>query len=159
MSRAGEGTVRFVQCLLLLALVTACRASDSRSTGSWDSAMRGELLRRYVEDQAVRERLVATMRDGAPPDPAMIAEMARTDSTNTAWLQDAIARRGWPDRSAIGDSGATAAFLLVQHADRDTAFQARMLPALTAAYKRGEMATEPNDAARGEHMLTLAEPQ
>jgi hypothetical protein len=122
--------------------------------------MQAELLRRYTEDQAIRDRLVVGLRDGAAPDPAVIASMVAVDSANTAWLQGAVERLGWPDRATIGDSGATAAFILVQHADQDTAFQARMLLALTAAYRRGEvdaqsvaLLTDRVATARGEEQV------
>jgi hypothetical protein len=38
----------------------------------------------------------------------------------------------------VGSDGANAAFLLVQHADRDTAFQASVLPLLERAYAAGD---------------------
>jgi len=78
------------------------------------------------------------MRTGTAPDTALFLELKAIDSSNALWLQDAVARHGWPDRDAVGDSGARAAFLLVQHADHDTAFQAAMLPALDAAFRRGQ---------------------
>ena len=49
-----------------------------------------------------------------------------------------VARRGWRGRSIAGLDGADAAFVLIQHADADTAFQARALPLLDRAYREGE---------------------
>lgn len=111
--------------------------------------MKRELLDRVAADQAVRERMTAAVRAGTTPDHATIAALSTVDSTNTVWLRDKIDRYGWPDSSVVGGDGASAMFLLVQHADRDTAFQARVLPALEAAYRRGQ--------AQGQHVALLTD--
>ncbi len=64
--------------------------------------------------------------------------MGQVDAENLPWLKDLIARVGWPGRSVAGEDGADAAWLLVQHADRDPAFQRRCLELLTAAAAKGE---------------------
>ena len=123
--------------LSLLAL--ACGPNDQRSAlPPWDDALKAELLSRLATDQAARERLVAAMHTGAAPDTALFMELRTIDSSNALWLGDAVARHGWPERDAVGREAARAAFLLVQHADHDTAFQAAMLPALDAAFRRGQ---------------------
>lgn len=124
--------------LLLVLLAPACSGREDASRPPWDEALTAELLRRVAEDQAVRERLTSAMRAGGAPDTALFAELVAVDSANTAWLREAVALRGWPSRDAVGKEAANAAFLLVQHADRDTAFQAAMLPELEAAYRRGQ---------------------
>src|SRR5688500_15386197 len=100
-------------------IVLAC--SGPGSDGSqvpWDASMKKELLDRVAKDQAARDRMVSAMRaGGGAPDSATIAEISAVDSENTAWLEDMVARHGWPDSSTIGKDGASAAFLLVQHAD------------------------------------------
>jgi hypothetical protein len=111
--------------------------------------MKAELLQRVAADQAARERIVAVTRAGSELDSATIAGVSAVDSANVAWLKEMVERRGWPDRASVGEDGASAAFLLVQHADRDTAFQARVLPALEAAHRRGE--------AQGQHVALLTD--
>jgi hypothetical protein len=64
--------------------------------------------------------------------------MDEADAENLPWLKDVIARTGWPGKSAVGDDGASAAWLLAQHADRDPAFQRHCLELLTAAAAQGE---------------------
>jgi hypothetical protein len=55
-----------------------------------------------------------------PPDgEAMVA----VDGENLPWLKELIAVRGWPGVSLAGEDGAHAAWLLVQHADAEPAFQ------------------------------------
>lgn len=87
--------------------------------------LRAELLRRVVPDQEAR-------RAGDT------GAMERADAENLPWIRRVIAEHGWPGRSDVGDDGAQAAWLLVQHADADPAFQRECLGLLTAAVSRGE---------------------
>jgi hypothetical protein len=90
--------------------------------------LRAELLRRTDLDQ--------TARNARDPD-----AMARVDGDNLPWFRRVIAETGWPARSAVGEDGAAAAWLLAQHADEDPAFQRRCLSLLTAAAAAGEAST------------------
>jgi hypothetical protein len=116
---------------------------------TWTEAERAELVTRVADDQAVRERLTVAMRAGTVPDTTLIRELTAVDSLNTGWLRNVVAQRGWPDRAMVGAEGARSAFLLVQHADRDTAFQVSVLPLLEAAYRRGQ--------AEGQHVALLTD--
>jgi len=90
-----------------------------------DENPRAELRRRADVDQAARNAL--------DPD-----AMEQADAENLPWLKQVIADHGWPGRSAVGEDGAAAAWLLVQHADRDPAFQRECLGLLTAAADAAE---------------------
>ena len=68
------------------------------------------------------------------------SEMHLVDSKNTARIKEIVAEFGWPTKSLVGEDGATAAWLLVQHADRDTKFQRRCLDLMKAAPK-GEVSS------------------
>ena len=69
----------------------------------------------------------------------VFGSMLAVDSANTAWRRDVAARLGRPARSAVGEEGTKAAFLLVQHADRDAAFQVAVLSLIERAYLRMEV--------------------
>ena len=56
-----------------------------------------------------------------------IGELARVDFANTEWLKAHVAAKGWPKVSDVGEKAANAAWLLVQHADHDPAFQLQAL--------------------------------
>src|SRR5207244_6160203 len=60
------------------------------------------------------------------------------DADNTAWLKDVVRRHGWPGCSLVGAEAANAAWLLVQHADRDPAFQRECLSLMEAAVAAGD---------------------
>jgi uncharacterized iron-regulated protein len=92
------------------------------------SEIRRELQRRVRADQAVRTADTPTAQ-----------EMSKVDQENTAWIKQVIERHGWPGRSLVGDNGAFAAWLLVQHADADPAFQAQCLELMKEAYEKGEV--------------------
>jgi hypothetical protein len=96
-----------------------------------DSEVRDELVQRAAVDQAARRAVVAvTDSFGVPIGPdaqALISELERVDADNTAWLQDVLSVRGWPTQSQVGREAAQAAWLLVQHADRDPGFQRECL--------------------------------
>ena len=72
-------------------------------------------------------------------DSAAIAGMLRVDSTNTAWLKSEIQRNGWPSPTRVGAAASAAAFLIVQHATHDPAFQRAMLDTIALAFDRGEI--------------------
>jgi hypothetical protein len=111
-----------------------------------DAALRDELLGMMAEDQAARRRLLRHPRP-ATGGPARAPtgeeredlERAREiDARNTARMRAIVRARGWPGRSMVGEDGAHAAWLLVQHADADPAFQRTCLGLLGEAVRAGE---------------------
>ena len=90
-----------------------------------DDGLRADLLRRMERDQVTRKALD---HDG----------IREADGENLPWLKDVIAGHGWPGKSLVGDDGAQAAWLLVQHADADPEFQRQCLDLMTAAVEAGE---------------------
>lgn len=49
------------------------------------------------------------------------------DHTNTEWLKQIVAKKGWPRRSQVGEIASNDAWLLAQHADNDPLFQLSVL--------------------------------
>jgi hypothetical protein len=96
---------------------------------------RQQLAERGRTDQAVREGVGV----GGVIDSAQDVAMARTDSANTAWLKAYVARWGWPTAAQVGREAVETAFLIVQHAVRDTAFMRAMLPLIEQAQRRGDL--------------------
>jgi hypothetical protein len=60
------------------------------------------------------------------------------DEANTQWLKAQLGSSGWFTISKYGEEADSAAWLLVQHADRDTAFQNDVLRILTSLVGRKE---------------------
>jgi hypothetical protein len=99
-----------------------------------DAELRAELLHRVERDQAARQGIAG----GAEATAAAFKAMAEVDGENLPWLKQVVADTGWPGESIVGRDGAHAAWLLVQHADSDPAFQRRCLDLLTTATERGD---------------------
>jgi hypothetical protein len=100
-----------------------------------DSELRDELLAMAADDQAVRARLAAdgSLFQGYHP------EMAAVHRRNGERLDAIIAAHGWPGRSLVGEDGARAAWLVLQHAIGAPSLQRRGLALLRAAAARGEV--------------------
>ncbi|HEY4955929.1 MAG TPA: DUF6624 domain-containing protein [Gemmatimonadaceae bacterium] len=119
------------------------------TAGPRDETLRSDLLTRAEADQSARLALMRKQQQGLTPDSLDIARMIEVDEANTAWLRRVLAVRGWPGKTLVGADGADAAFLFIQHADRDTAFQAAVLPLLEQAFAAGE--------ASGQHFALLTD--
>lgn len=114
-------------------------ASPATSPTGSDVALRNELLLRVRTDQAARELFMLRQRVNGSVDSADVARLSAVDTANTHWLSTLIARQGWPTRAQVGADGVRGALLLVQHADLDTAFQARVLPLVRQSFVAGEL--------------------
>lgn len=127
-------------CTLLLALAAVgfARLEDKQKDDSAklkrDDALRQELLRMMKEDQDARKEVI----EAAPGESPAFRKMIEIDRKNTARMKEILDKQGWPGKSLVGDDGAHAAWLLVQHADKDHDFQKRCLKLLARAAKAGE---------------------
>ena len=129
--------MRTVIALLAIAVLGGGRGSAQTPK---DSALTNALLERGRLDQAIRDTLVTRMQAGASFDSSLTARMAAIDSANTMWLKAVVEQRGWPGRSMVGTEASEAAFLIVQHAVQDSAFQARALALMEKGVATGEVA-------------------
>jgi len=96
---------------------------------------RRQLLQRLRADQDARDAAIAASKLPAGHDTARKSAFQRVtqvDGDNLAWLEARVATSGFPTVLEVGEQGMAAAFLLVQHADRDPAFQSRVLSMLAA---------------------------
>src|SRR3989338_6041030 len=55
------------------------------------------------------------------------------DTTHTARMKEIVAEIGWPTISKVGKTASDKAWLLIQHADHDVAFQMQCLELMKAA--------------------------
>ena len=99
--------------------------------------LRSEIAARVAIDQAVQQELSDRIQSGQPAD----AAVARRDSVfnaNLEWMRLVFAKHGWPGRQLVGDEGSHGAWLLLQHADQDTALQHTALQLLEVAVRSGD---------------------
>lgn len=115
-----------------------------------DPALRKQLLAMVKVDQGVRQAWAkAGVQD---PHNPVIPRMLAVDAANLKELKPIIAAHGFPTPAMVGNDGVEAAFLLVQHADSDPAFQASVLPKLAALQKKG-MVSGPDFALLTDRVL------
>jgi len=133
--------------VLFLGTAVPGRADD---TPPKDEKLRGELVERADEDQKARQQLIDLQARPGGKDAeaakkeveAATKKVQEIDARNTAWMKEVVDKHGWPGKSLVGKDGAMRAWLLVQHADQDRAFQKRCLPLLAGAVKKGEASPE-----------------
>ena len=123
--------------------------------GAIDDPRVRDLMTRAARDQLIRRGWEADEEvwgEAAPTPGArgrfqarLSRQMCETDAGNTAWLQADLAAHGWYRVSVFGDQPSRAAWLMIQHADNDPAFQRRMLAILEPLAAEKEV--EPWDVA------------
>ena len=84
-----------------------------------------------VAEPEVRDELLAMMEDDQASRTGGAA--GGSDQERTARLQEIVAEHGWPTLSMVGKEGATAAWVIAQHADFDVDLQADMLALMVEA--------------------------
>jgi hypothetical protein len=128
--------------LMTLAFSLLNTAANLNPRPQANEELRQELLRRMRADQDVRKAVVPSLENkGAEAEEAK-KRLQEIDGKNTARMQEIIKQYGWPSKTLVSSDGAHAAWLLVQHADRDRAFQKRCLVLLAEAVKKGEATGE-----------------
>lgn len=103
-----------------------------------EPGLRDELLKMSDADQKARNAVIA---DGGH-DPAAIKIMLAVDARNLPRIKAIDARQGFPTLAQVGSDGVGAAWLLVQHADRDHAFQAHVLGELKPRLHEGGISAQ-----------------
>lgn len=102
---------------------------------STQPALRARLLAMVARDQAARQ----AMMTGHEPTLEEIKQMWKIDAENLPRIKTILKKHGFPSVKQVGKDGADAAFLLVQHADNDPAFQARVLRLMQPLLARHEI--------------------
>lgn len=138
-------------CATQPASATSLPGPAAADTGSVQlPALRDTILAMQAADQAARKPLTTAFSAGQRPDSAamaaLVARLAHVDSVNLARLKAIVRAHGWPDVAMVGHDGAGAVFILVQHADRDVAFQKRYLTWLRKAFRTGRVGGSAGEA-------------
>ena len=95
--------------------------------------LRVEILKRVKEDQAARNAMIK-INQGETLDAEshkIMEQLTKIDADNTAWLKKHVDQHGFPTITEVGKDGASGAWLLVQHADAQPAFQRQCLDLMT----------------------------
>jgi len=101
-------------------------------------------------DEVLRKELLAMARedqlDSVAADPGAPAIAAQhglwPPQVRLARIKEIVAQHGWPGKSLVGEDGAHAAWILVQHADTDPLFQRDCLDPMRTAFEAGEVTAQ-----------------
>lgn len=136
-----------IPLVMLLVFLTNALGEDRATPAEAvkEPELRRELLERRELDQAARRAILKSYEerglDLSRPvtDPSLIKammeigkELEERDRRNTARLKEIVAQHGWPGMTLVGIHGTKAAWLLVQHADKDLPFQKKCLELMKA---------------------------
>ncbi len=136
-----KGLRALLRCTAVLAISQGVFAwADPPATKTekpGDEELHRELLDMAQVDQEARQQLLNN-----PADNDALANVVAIDQAHVARMKAIVQQRGWPGKSRVGDDGAHAAWLLVQHADLDVEFQIKCLALMKAAVKRGDAAAK-----------------
>jgi hypothetical protein len=99
-----------------------------------DEQLRQDLLTMVADDLSLREALVSdgSLFEGYHP------RMQQMHSRNAERLLGIIQLKGWPGHSRVGEDGAEAAWMIVQHAIAEPELQRQALTLIKEAAQRGE---------------------
>jgi hypothetical protein len=122
-----------------MANATAAETAFERSLKAPE--VRTQLLAMIGVDQAQRSAWIdAHKRNaGSAAEAPLLDAMKAGDRERTATLKTIVDKLGWPNKTAVGEDGAHAAWLLVQHADQDPDFAKRALGLMEPLVKPGEV--------------------
>jgi hypothetical protein len=150
-----NGNRMLAMMLLSLTFVMVCVQPPAKPAPNGGQSVRNEALRRELmammrEDQAARESMLKKLGEAGIPfngdranlDPQAVKVMQQesqkvqqVDDRNRARLREIVEQHGWPGAGLVGKDAARAAWLIVQHADSDRAFQKKCLTLMEAAPK------------------------
>lgn len=132
MTNASLSNRVFAVLSLSLLLATAAAAAHAAPAAPAQPALREELLRMQTEDQAVRQQT----------GKIDFEKWQAVDRADGARLKQIVDQFGWPTVDMVGKDGAHAAWLLAQHADKDTAFQLQVLALMEPLVRTGQAAAK-----------------
>jgi hypothetical protein len=109
-----------------------------------DKKLCAELVEMGHKDQEIRNQstfIFENWRNPAtyPQIRKLLIESFEVDEANTTRMKEIVAKYGFPGKRLVGLMGTQAAWLLVQHADQDPAFQEQCLTLMEAALKQGDV--------------------
>lgn len=115
-------------------------AQDAASDSTLLDEIRLELEERYELDQNLRHEIAKLSEEkgfDSEEVQALWKEQIDRDEENIARLVEIIDLIGWPGKSKVGPKGASAGFLILQHASYE--HQKKYLPIVRATVEDGEL--------------------
>lgn len=111
------------------------KASKNEPTAVTHPELREVLLEMIEEDQHWRHKI----RNTRFSNTAVLDATSEVDARNMVRMKQIVDEYCWPTRRMVGRDGTHAAWLLIQHADRDPEFQLRCLDLMENHLEDGEV--------------------
>jgi hypothetical protein len=92
-----------------------------------------------LEAMAALDRTMVDAAINAKPDTIVQARIAEADVAHADRLSEIVNAIGWPTAELVGAEAAQGAYLVIQHAGHDTAFQNRCLGMMVDLVNDGQM--------------------
>jgi hypothetical protein len=122
-----------LQLLTLLFLFSYSLSAQGKKEIITHPDIAKELLSRRAADQKGRIKYMKLRKKGKGDTPKFkefVLGLIATDQENTNRMREIVAEIGWPTFAKVGGRASNAAWIIVQHADRQPDFQAYCLPLL-----------------------------
>ena len=132
------------RCLIVV-LNLGVSADGQPDATKINQPLRDELRRMFKDDQEARMKAIELGKQERPdPDERKKLEAAYQDldRKHTTRMKEIVDKHGWPGKSLVGAGGAHDAWLLVQHADKDRAFQKRCLELMEPLVAKDEVSKQ-----------------
>lgn len=125
--------------VILYCLATAGQSVDQDMVVQRNTFLETVLIGMSVSDQAVRNKMTTVFRSGGEVSPELSEEVAEVDKSNRDRLKVIVAVHGWPTYDMVGTEASRAAWLIVQHSDRDVAFQKKCLALMELLVEKNQV--------------------
>lgn len=157
-----------LQLLAIILLFSYSLSAQGESADVTYPNIAKELISRREADQKGRNKYIKFMKKGKTDTPkfkAFIEGLIQIDQENTDRVREIVAEIGWPTFDKVGERASNAAWIIVQHADRQPDFQAYCLPLVKKGLEAGQV--NPSNYAylfdrvrksRGERQLYATQP-
>jgi hypothetical protein len=146
-----------IAALCLTAALGACGDDDGGGEAGGEDDRTDQAEPGTTEQRDLRRELLDMM--DADQAERTGESTANNDEPRAARLREIIDEHGWPTFDLVGTDGATAAWLIAQHADFDVAFQVEALELMRAALEADQ--ADPTEVAYLEDRVAVnrGEPQ
>lgn len=124
---------------VFLSNLKPCQEVLSEEIGNKE--LQNELVKMYVDDQAVRGNVMRDIIYKYKVDTLQISNQngVMVDSRNRDRLQEIFRESGFPTKKDVGKEAMNGIFLMIQHADGDKEWQKSQLKNIETAVKNGDM--------------------
>lgn len=110
----------------------------NQKEATFDKSIKNPALLKQLQELVIEDQRVRELSDIGNAPISLIGRWTATDHKDTAFMKAVLKRFGWPGYSLVGKDGSHNAWLMIQHADDDPAFQVQALTAMKLAVDQKE---------------------